>query len=420
MQALIDNTTLHAVKRTLDSYEDDRKILQADALTLLHFAEHIMFAEKMEVSTFEIPKIREVTEETVDKLNSIGCLTPDGNKSLLLEQREFTDEEYAAACMKAAGKIQEDLTTLTKETLNEAILLADKSTRPIRADVAILDKWVNKKWSRSERELVLKNSLSKKAVGAFDYTMACSDGLFEQFKIFIKKYRKTKYLDRILKVTGIYFRIAINQELAKFRHAIYSPAPQRANVIMVSDKLFRHAVSKEIEGSITNQAESKFTSKLIQKIQDEEVLPLPIFAIYYLRQKKIKGPNQLLECARKLRDEKDVLKLRSWFSKWEDLYASAHYDEKEKAKNELKYIAHFLNLDKDSNSILNIFRIGAEVDEKGAKFTLSPDTSVLSNKLIPLINKYSRRQIFLSIAKELKYDENIGADLNRMLNSAII
>jgi len=418
MKSFVDNTTIHSIHRILDLYNKSKPIRQIDAITLLHFTEQILFSEKMEVSTFETSEIYDVTQNTFYMLEKLGCINSSENNKIL-ELKDFTNEEYSKACINAAPIIQEDLQTLDKESLKLFCKLADESSRPIRKDISVLDKWLYKPWNKQKIDDVIEKALDKKAMGAFDYTMASNQGLHHQFLTLTKEVKKSSELPQILNFISIFFRVAINQQLAKTRNSIYSPAPQRANAIQSTDKLFRHSISKIIEDQVRKE-KIAFPSKLIDKIQKDEILPLPLFAIHFLRKEKIKNPIELLESASILRNDKEVKEIRNWLSKWELLYGSNDLNERKKSIDKLNEISNFLNIKNDKPYFYNIFRGTFSANPDGS-FSFSPDFSGFGKTIPYLFQKFSRRKIFLSnLSSEYKYDKNIGSDLNKILGVAII
>jgi len=418
MRAFLDNTGVHRIYTIINSPHNSAPIREVDAVALLHFAEHILFADTLEISEFESDKTREITNKTIELLKGLGCIEDSNNKTFL-STVDFTENDYAKACILAAPKIQEDIQTLNPEILVKYCSLADEATKPIGITTSVLDKWITQEWPKQKREEIRNSALDLKAKGAYDYILASNDGLFHQFKALTEGIKNSAKLSQITLYFDVFFRIAINEELARQRKGIYTPAPQRAKVVNESDQMFRYAICKEIEKKISDSS-IKFPSKLLEKIKREQILPIPMFAIHFLRNKKIKSPISMLECAGKLRETPELEDLRKWLTKWENLYGSTNIKAREKALQKLKEIEADLSLAQEKWPLFSVFRGDISHAPDGTT-SFGFDFSDMGNLLAKLFTKFSRRKIFLSMLhKEFSIEKEIGADINRLIGRAII
>lgn len=417
MITLIDNTSLHRVFTAINPRKGSSAIRDIDVMALFHFAEHILFSERMELSAFEIPEINSISSEAVKLLNSRGYVVNDEGESFLT-MVEFSKDEYARACEAAAPKIIEDLVSLDVRTLRKCGKLADESAVPIGTKSIPTLKWITKESETIDQALLKEQSLSEKALGSFDYTICANDALREQLELLRPRVKRNP--NGIAFALAIYFRTAINQALASQRKAYYSPAPQRARIIYRSEQLFRYALSKRIEQLISS-FEGSSPAKILKVIQKEESLPLPMFAIHFLRQAKVHNPEGILEAARKLRDNSEVKSIRRWLGKWEEHYGSNDPSKRQKALACLNDISQYLQVDLRGSSppIHSVFRGDVTLTSTG-DLKLKPDISGMVDYVSSLLRHLRRRRIFLAtVTNEFAFDNSLGGDIIKMIGRAI-
>lgn len=285
MKIFVDNTTIHRIYKVICASNLGEPIRSTDAVALLHFGEHIMFAENMEFSAAEDDLTSETSNKAVELLKKIGCIELS-NGLFLLEPYSFKQKEYQDACITAAPKIQSSLAALDEVALRDIATRVDEAAKPSGLDSSVMERWLTKDWSLEERESLKNAGFDEKKVGSdFDITIASNQILYDQLKQLTKKIHKIGNLTQIARSIEIFFRLEINRALSSQRSAIYSPAPKRANALYKTDAIFRHAIARRIENHIL-ESRGQFSSSLLDSIIQYEALPLPIFAIHYLKQRK--------------------------------------------------------------------------------------------------------------------------------------
>ncbi|MHA1989182.1 MAG: hypothetical protein ACW98D_21370 [Promethearchaeota archaeon] len=414
MNIFLDNTAIHRISNAVKGTDATLPISRMDAVTLLHLAEHILFSDTIEVSAFELQHIQDTTYETIKLLEEQDCISSEDKISIDIV--DFLPYKYKNACDNAASKILEDLITINEDTLTRWCSIADESTKPLGIRGSQLEKWIAQEFNESERNKFVEESLNRKANGSFDYIIASKDAIYGQLKALTHNLKTSRDLSNISAFIDVFFRVNINRELANIRSSIYSPAPGRAITIQKSEQLFRYEVEKKIENSIKS-----IPSNFLNNILQNEILPLPMFAIHFLKSKKVASPLSLLRAARELRENNHELKIiRDWLSKWEKIHSSSDNNKKEKAQKELSKIEHDLLIQKEGFNISALFRGQASIDHDGTP-SYSPDVSGLSNEIRKLYLKFYRPAIFLTaIRKEFTHEESLGAEICKILNRPIV
>ena len=221
MRLLLDNTGLHRVHVVMAASADDT-ITLSDALALFHFAEHIMFSEGMIVSTYDSQRTREISEETIARLNSHGCTMLSGGSSLLLAE-DFSDADYRTVCMNAAPSIQEDLQLLDASTIRRAARLADFATKPLGVTSPRTEKWMARPWPKHERRALAEVALKDKSVGAYDFIIGSNDPIYRLIQDLGRDLRGKKNQFSLSMILDVVFRVAINGQLSRLRGCTYAP-----------------------------------------------------------------------------------------------------------------------------------------------------------------------------------------------------
>jgi hypothetical protein len=408
MKTLIDNTLLHSIGAVVGSRRSPSVAREIGGqMAIFHFAEHLLFADEMEYISFSLPEIREISANVTDQLYKRGYTVGEHGESIL-QMIEYSNEEYASACEAAAPMIIADLES------PEIIPTLKKAGR-LTIDTDAIGKWLTKDSSEEDREGLKENSLSQKATGAFDYTVSIDDVLFRKLQE-VGSEVKGNRTDKANAARGIsiLFRTAINQALALQRNAYYSPAPQRAGIIYESDRLFRHALSKTIQ-KVVAPIRELHSRKILEKLQEDEKIPLPMLAIHFLRKAKVRHPEGLLEAARKMRDDPEVKSIRRWLNKWEDAYGS------EKARNYLDEISKDLKVEvqKEHHPIFSVMRVVISPTPEGG-IEIKPDFSKVAEEIYLLLRRFRRRKIFLAtLTKEFAFDRKLDGDVISMLGRAL-
>lgn len=413
----VDNTSIHHLQKALTARGQGKSLSAADAMVFFQFAEHIMLCDKLLLSGFEPPPTVELTQLVIEKMRTDGYTDLDGRQDFMVPI-EFTESQYASACRAAAPNVVQDLTSLG-DTVQKLGRLANDLTRPTPTKDPPLVKWLEQAWDESERQDIAASALAERSsIGAYDYVVAGSDSLYELLQ---KIGGAVKGDDRraVAAAVGVFFRSAINQELAAQLETYYTPAPQRARIVHEADRSFLRA----LEATITQIAvDSKLGLELdfLGRAWTEDRLPLPIFALHFLR-KRVSEPNaDILAIAHDLRDDADVSAVRSWLVDWEAKFASRKIEERKEAREELDGIAQELGIklggDVDYSALLSV---SASIDAFGT-VSVNPDlpgkVRVLTQRM-RLRNR--RRRLFIAaIATDIAVGE-LGRDVMRMLDPNI-
>ncbi len=421
MKTLIDNTSLQLISKLNATGSNPSIIPLTEVINIFHFAEHVMFADEMEVISFSNPTIRENTYSSVDFLHSIDCIAHDHNGALLTVI-DYSFDEYARACENAASHIFDDLLGLDIDVLIKCGELSNESTRPLGVDYTGFEKWITKVWSAEERLSLKMKALEERGDGICDYAICFSDPLYHQLKSLTSNLQiSNESFGKMLYGLNVFFRTAINQSLASQRNAHHSPAPQRSKALSVSDQLMRHAIAQEIV-QVVSSINGGIPSNFLALLTANESIPLPIFALHFLRDEKWRGPIGMLAAARKLRDKEEVRALRRLLHKLEKDYNSLDCEKKYNARTVwLNEFSNDLNIDlKLSNtSLFSIFRCSVDWSSKGVSF--NPDLPGKFEYLSGLLKKYMRRSMFFStLAKKLSIEESFGRDILERLNISIL
>lgn len=399
MITFIDNTAVHSIHSALNK-ECSRSV---DAYSLLHVAENILFAERMIVSSFERPQTKELTQETLIKLKKLGCI--DNEKDDLIQIVDFSNDHFVQACEKSIPMIIEDLKYLDFSSFQK-YSIKNSFLKPIGFVNPVIQKWISCEWEIQKREEVKQlaiNDISTSA-NAFDYIIASNDQLYELLN---EKTKNIKKDINALHLIDVICKLAINQELAKLQCGVYSPAPQRANLISEFEQTFRYALLNGIQCFIESRY-GKLASKTLNRIKQIEKLPLPLFAIHFLDKEEFNSPESFLLAARKMRDAGEVKAIREWLKKWESVFNSEDYKKKIKAKQQLLKVLDDIELNSNNLSISSILRFEGTIGPDS--ISVGIDLSGLEPTVKRLFNLLNRRKIFLSmLTKKFAADDRIGA-----------
>ena len=417
MITLIDNTALHRVFTVLNPHQSSAPIRKIDVMALFHFAEHILFSTRIEVSGFEIPEIKSTSVEAIDFLSSRGYIASSvGNTFLTMT--EFSDKAYARACEDAAWRVIEDINAADLKTLRKCGKLVDSAARPTGVKRMPTLKWFTR-GARNDRVRLKEEALSQKALGSFDYAISANDALFEQVQILASRVKIRRH--EIASALSIFFRAAVNQSLASQRTAYYSPAPQRARIIERTDQLFRHDLEKRI-AQLISSVDGNSMSNMMKMINHDERLPIPMFAIHFLRKTKPRNVNEVLEKARTLRDAPDVTKLRQWMTKSEEKFGSINPEKRKAAINELQGIAEDVGLMLGGNKLplYSILR-GSISLSNTSDLIFKPEFSGVAEYTESFLKRHFGRRAFLALlATEFAFDTHVGVDMLKMVGRPII
>lgn len=417
MIALIGNTHVHRVGDVLDQ-RPGATISASSALAVFHIAEHILFADQIAVSNFELSKTNDRTLQVLTVFAEHG-VTHGDDEDDIFKIEPFTTDEYGAACREAVSGICEDLALLTPTELTLNGRLADERTRPDGVQVPLFNSWISDQADTPLDDEKRSELVENRAHGAFELITRESSPVRNAIRSLCNK--KGRLTKAQLAALSVIFRLNINQQLASQLSGVYSPAPQRAKVAMRSERLFRHRLERIVQDLVGSKKE-KATPELLLRLMDLQTLPLPLFAIRLLADTKARTPRDLIECARNLRDTKSVIAVRHWLQEWEDKLRTT--DKSWSAITELsKWRADLVKMiECNEDSLLSLLRPEIKV-EAGAQFgSQSISFSLLSAKdAVSLISRrVGNQRIFIATtARRILSDADLGKKMIAKLGMSI-
>lgn len=412
--AFIDNTSIHHLYKAMELRRRGRPLSAADAVVFFQFAEHIMLCDQLFYSGFEPSPTVELTQLAIEKMQAEGYAIAEGDERFV-QGIPFTTEQYAAACRAAAPSIFQDLTTLG-DRLKGLGRFANESTRPTPTKDPPMVKWLTHAHNESERERIGESALAERSsIGAYDYVVTGSTELYE----LLQRIGGTIHRDDLRGVAaavGVFFRSAINQELAAEAKTYYTPAPQRARIVHEADRSFLHALEKTITETASNSKLGLETDFLGRAWIDDH-LPLPLFALHFLREGANEGSTDILALAQDLRSAPEVKAVRKWLADWEARFASRNIGERKAARAELALIARELGLKLGkAGDYTSLLSVTASMDLFEGTVSIDPDLPgkfKLIAQRMRLRNR--RRRLFIAaIATDIAAGD-LGRDVMRML-----
>jgi hypothetical protein len=424
---LIDNTTLHCLYRIISKKKNQSYVIStADLLTILHFAELIMFSDEMVVSSFSIPEVWGVTDQVINILKNEGWVDEGKNQDLLLSPINFSKEAYSNACDSAADDIEEFLKTCNNDKLRQLGSLSNESSRvEMKSKIPPILKWMTQEFKKNDLESIKSRALNKKAAGSYDYIISKNKNIYKTIK------EKSKYLNKndlysVSNAIGVIFRTYINEHLAglvntlKSKETFYSPAPQRGKIVYKGNELFRLSLSNNIVEQIKKE-KGNFQDNWIELIQRDEKIPIPVFAICCLQEeykKKRKKGNLItfFETARALRDSRNIKSLRSYFNKFQTPQGMKDYVKgANRVYSEINYMIDSINLKSKKNySLFSIFSpISNFLTGKYFKCLEEVGKSIGHTEFFKaLLNP--RRHYISTLAKKLAFEKALIRDIMKM------
>lgn len=413
MKLFLDNTGLHRAHLAFRSGAD-QPVFFADAMALLHLAEHIMFSDQLAFSTFEANDVTGMSQQIKCDLDRRGYTSTDAGS--LISAVDFTEQEFAALCDATAGPILEDLGRLQDSaTLESALHLAVGASGPFGGGDPRLQKWISRPWKQSERLRLRDGALQRKASGAPDYLLSTNDQIYTSVQSLSRMVRQKRKLPLLASVLEVVIRVALNDKMATHRGFTYSPAPQRAKLTHEVNRLFRQMVEAAIMDAAHegNRGNRPFASELLEKMVGLERLPLPLFAIHYLRNRGAHSPESVLEQAAVLRQCDDVVQLRKWLNRTIQGVAS-----RVQRKKEAEEVRSLLEL---NDAPLNLFSLAKiEVKASASEQGFGIDPSGLSQVAAKLRARLTQQNIFFAALKhELMGDHELGGELFKIIGREI-
>ena len=416
MRLLVDNTLIHRVGNVLDSNKGSA-IQPVDALAIFHFAEHILFSEEIVACNFENVGSYERTFQLIEKLQLEGVGMVESGAPLVSMETVF-EEEYAELCREAAWSSLEDFLLFKPSDLDHLSKLVNQSSIPDNIKIPSIGNWICEKHVAMTAPEDVIGSIAQSGTSHIEYLLLSCRPLINKLREIESSLGGFSPLHSA--VILVVLRIHVNQELAKRRSCIYSPAPQRARVSASSGFLFRQRLEYEIEKTVSNLTASQ-PSKLLQELKALDTLPLPLFAMFALRNSKATSPFSILEEARLQRENKDIKRVRSWLKKWETKLSSENTDERLSALQEIdKWREEIeLHLTGEEASIFASLQPG--IDWEFDPITNSPSWSLhlpaTSQMWAPIRRKFDRNRIFIAaMARDLTTDNMLGTRIVKQLN----
>lgn len=409
IRLLLDNTGLHRIGYVLDQ-RPGAILRPIDGLALFHFAEHIMFSSSIVISNFETLSTFDTTHRIVESLENSG-FTALNDSQTMLSIESFTEESYDDASTKAAWRVLDELSTFDEKMLKNLGTVADDATRPRNIPPYSLDDWLAVDPSHDQLLNLINELRAKRAEGAFALMLLRCPPLRERLKFLLSKGRREKTF-QIAALNAI-MRVHINEELAKKKEAVYSPAPQRARVVSGANDLFRHQLEIYIQ-SLVKERYNAPASQALRSMMAIDRLPLPLFAFHELQGVTTKTPHAFLEAAHIARNKPEVAYIRSWLTQWERIYSSENSAERSKALNELnnrkRELADYLS-DQSVNLFSSLYLGGTfEVDPMRGKTKWTPPLPNLEQIGNELTRRYDKKRIYLAaLTNDLIADKRLGA-----------
>lgn len=397
-----------------------------DIMGLFHFAEHILFTDRIEFSGFESAETLDTSMRVVATLRSRGILD-DGKDAPQVDVVDISPSDYAEACRLAAPLLASQLAVLPTEALVTMANNVTEASRPSGVTVTPVERWFSDiHWESAERERLYESALERKAIGSFDYTLSSSEALYKQVRDVGQ--RVPVHRDRLAMAIGVLFRSAINQKLASKRGTFYSPAPQRANLIAYSNLMFRQNLSKALADSLVPRVRHGEVAAMLNHLHRDEVLPLPVLAISLLRSANVTSPEEMLDAARVLRHEPTVVMLRSYLNGFEAAASAGDPEQLRQCHEELAKTVRQVESDLNSPSWRYSSRLSIALEPLLKR--IDPEATLwLNPKLDDLLSDFGAasasivapvrlRRIFLAtLAKEIVFDPKLGLDIYRMLGN---
>jgi len=416
VRTLIDNTFLHRIGEAATARES---IPLIDCFAVLALAEQIMFCDDIEVSGFESDQVRTRSEETIALLQQEGV---GSRYAPVVQLYSFGRAEYAQACDGAVADIRTIIENSPVERLIEVGKQADASARPVGIVEQPLLAWADRaKALPRQIDEIRAAALDRKAIGSFDYIVASDRNVRTR----LRELTTGPAVDVPHVVSGlsVIFRASVNQHLATNRGGFYAPAPKRAAMLCsvtqgARAELSRHLTAFIAEKKKTTEASAGWTQVLGQDVR----LPLPLFAIHFLRKNKAKGVMDILAKAAELRHDPDVRILRSFFARFETATREGDPYTRLKMENRLAQAAADVRTDLGSvnsasftlllvalNPLLR--RLNTDGDLKLEELPRDLETE------LELVSAWRRRLLLGRLTAEMIHQPSLYADLVKLFGN---
>ncbi len=228
MNRFLDNTGFHAVGRCLSR----KGVGEIDVRGLLQFATELVFSERLVISGFEIPSIKECSEALRSILVDDMGLEPEA-----INIAPYEAPEYGKACEEAGKTLFTDLRYLSRELLSPP-QVPPEALKPYlppenQTLAEMIYNLVTKQWDQSKLQEIARDSLKPNGAGSVPYTLLKCPGMLEQVRTMAgDRNWSPKTCDNLIAAV----RCHINAELAKEKNCAYSPAVARAELLRKANR----------------------------------------------------------------------------------------------------------------------------------------------------------------------------------------
>lgn len=416
MRLLVDNTLVHRVGKVVDS-GPEQSIRAVDAVALFHMAEHILFSDEVIVSSFERTSTCERTCEIIDALHSRGFTALPDHRSLV-QVVDYADQQYTTAVSEAAWGVLDELSGISARQLKKLGHMADEATRPGGIEVPSFDQWASEEFNSRPDPERLGRLMSSRAEGAFELMILQCSPLLQRLRYLRREARHLSQLHSA--ALTVLLRLYVNQELARQRSVIYSPAPQRSLFASASDLLYRQRLAKIVVEKATDRGAAGL-SPWVERVTRGNLLPLPVFAFHVLRDSDARSPQGLLSAARQMRDDPEIVAVRSWLSKLEQ-WASSD-DLKQRQKTEAEMITHADDIGVaagTSGSIWSSFQLGGEIKMDAQRASWKPPAPSPTQVVNTLLRRFDKRRRFLAaVTRTVMNERDLGARILKQIGRSV-
>jgi len=232
MELLIDNTAIHSVGRAIAGTAAGR----TEFSDLLQFANQLLFADKLEVSTFEYDPIRKRTDSIRRRLRGLGV------SSDILSGKGYRSSTYSAICAKAAQRLGADFDLIFPlyEGHSSRGRLWPEFTGKLRDHLELFYSLVLHA-AHTDAPEIRDPSLPEKTTSAFSYTLALDGILLEKTQRYFRG-KSEESVGRLVTVIRQY----INEEMALHRESSYAPASSRRQLIAEHSEQMSTGIGTEV------------------------------------------------------------------------------------------------------------------------------------------------------------------------------
>lgn len=409
MHLLVDNTGIHRLARVLDS-KPSEPIRGVDVLELLHFAEHLMFADFLLYSLAESPIVGEKTRVILDKLESDYGLT--SGQEPLLRGLPIDVDLHHRACLNSIIDVRDKLIDLSPSELEHWCTLVDDASFPDTAKRGMLIQPLREPHDRMERSWEARERLrTEGALATLDVVLYSDEVLHAHLQRLLAAFNGPD--SSLSDLLSILIRIAVNNQLAIHANAKYAPAPKRAGLANRSAIFVRSNISRRIQQLLSEDRNGKRRVRdTLTALQQTEYLPLPYFAIKFLKEWRPKGPHEIIEAALDLRKTAEVRMVR-------DLLRGLESSQDPQAELEVlwKQVERELAAPRRNGLLLRSVLLG--LAERAG--TTSTFRQRAIEELVRLWHRqFGQSSTLLSVVSDIRSDETLGLKVNAMLDRCLI